>query len=364
MARLTLNAVGDISLGDHPVCVGHGMRSVFEKKGAGVFSNISRFLNDSDINLCNIETVTSDRGFSKYWLPSYEMRGNPRSLKSVMEAGFNLFGVANNHSMQHGADAFDDMVKYISELQVPIVGLDLEKNKTTLYTIDHPDGTVSGIFAISVRPEEWVDPPVPYSYRENIEALLEEVKLYRSMCSGFLVCSIHWGLEFLNYPGPEQLSLGHALIDAGVDVIFGHHPHVLQPIENYKNGVIFYSLGNFAFDLWPKDTKQTIIAKVTLDKGLPPEVSVVPVVIGDDFVLREADSVESMEIHEKLSWGAFEQRKDPIKTIDEYTQRYKAARKIFRYSSYKYFLSNLRKYPLHFLIQSLARTGIRRLTGT
>lgn len=364
MASLTLNAVGDISLGDHPVCVGHGMRATFEKRGAEVFSNITPLLRDVDVNLCNIETVASDHGFSKYWLPSYEMRGNPKSLKFINHAGFNLFGVANNHSMQHGIDAFNDMVERITELKVPVIGLDSEKCRTKLHTIDHSDGTTSGIFAISIRPEEWTDRPVPYSYRENNKDLIEEVAFYRSKCTGFLICSIHWGLEFLDYPSPEQLSLGHALIDAGVDVVIGHHPHVLQPIERYKNGVIFYSLGNFAFDLWPKDTKQTVIAKINLVKGLSPDVSIIPIVIGDDFILRVANSAESSEIYEKLSWETFQNRKDLTRTNDEYFQQYKIASKTFRYSSYRYFLSNIKKYPANFLVQSLVRTGVRRLTGT
>ncbi|MEP4311893.1 MAG: hypothetical protein ABJ364_19260, partial [Lentilitoribacter sp.] len=65
--KLDINAVGDISLGDHPVCAGHGMRSVFEREGMNVFRAVAPEIKNADINLCNIETVASNIGFSRFW---------------------------------------------------------------------------------------------------------------------------------------------------------------------------------------------------------------------------------------------------------------------------------------------------------
>lgn len=79
--------------------------------------------------------------------------------------------------------------------------------------------------------------------------------------------SLHWGNEYIHYPSISQIKLAHKIIDAGIDIIIGHHPHVIQPVERYKNGVIFYSLGNFLFDmLWSKKVRHGMIAKIKFDK--------------------------------------------------------------------------------------------------
>ncbi|MFL1453590.1 CapA family protein [Marinobacter sp. GN3S48] len=362
--KLDINAVGDISLGDHPVCVGHGMRSALEKHGRKVYREIEDELISGDINLCNIETVVSNVGFNRYWLPSFEMRGDPCQLSVVKDVGFNVMGVANNHAMQHGVKAFEDMVEQIAKLGVSVIGIECDKRRTSVHEFVHDCEGVSAVFAVSIRPEEWTkDRPVLYSLRESTGILLEEVRQLRSRYSGFLVCSIHWGLEFLEYPAPSQIELGRKLIDAGVDVLFGHHPHVLQPVERYKNGLIFYSLGNFVFDLWPDSTKLTAIAKVRLESGRVPDYKVVPVKIGDDLKLRKADSFETQKIKSLLSWTNYMNREGTPSTDLEYENQYKLERKAFRYSSYQYFLANLRKYPLRFVVQSLARTGLRRILG-
>lgn len=362
--KFSINAVGDISLGDHPVCAGHGMRSVLEREGRNVFRAVEPELDNADINLCNIETVTSNIGFNRFWLPSFEMRGDPAQLSLVKNAGFNVFGVANNHAMQHGDKAFEDMVASISKTGVSLIGIDLSEGRTAVREFEHESGEISAIFAVSIRPEEWTkDRPVPYSLRESTDSLLLEVSELRQRYSGFLVCSIHWGLEFLDYPAPGQIELGRRLVDAGVDVVFGHHPHVLQPVERYRNGLIFYSLGNFVFDLWPESTKLTAIAKVRLEKGMRAEYEIIPVKICSDLKLRKAIDSDSKKIREMMSWHHFESLSDVPKTDIEYESRYKKARIGFRYSSYRYFLSNVQKYPIRFLVQSLARTGIRRLLG-
>jgi poly-gamma-glutamate synthesis protein (capsule biosynthesis protein) len=361
---LTISAVGDISLGDHPVCAGIGMRRAFSRKKDRVLSEIAEHLRNSDISIGNLETVTSDVGLKPYWLPSYEMRGAPSALKYVKAAGVDVLGVANNHAMQHGHAAFEDMVKQSEDVGLSVIGLD-EMGKTRLKTLAHENGDESIIFSVSTRPEEWDNSPsdVPYSLRTDALKLVEEAKALRKQCSGFLICSIHWGLEFLDYPSPDQINLARQLIDAGVDVLFGHHPHVLQPVERYKNGLIFYSLGNFVFDLWPESTKLTAIAKVKLNKDRAPDYECIPVEIKDDFTLAIASPSRAKEISNLLSWDRYLALPDKPSDELEYFERYAAERNRFRYSSYQYFLKNCYRYPPWFFIQSLARTGLRRLTG-
>ncbi|AMQ87233.1 CapA family protein [Marinobacter sp. LQ44] len=361
---LRISAVGDISLGDHPVCVGHGMRSAFSKSGFGIVEEISKCFESADLVLANLETVTSDLGLRPLSLASFEMRGNPSHLQFLRQAGIDVLCVANNHSMQHGEAAFWDTVSNVRKAGMDVIGLE-SGNGPNIHVISH-GGIESHIFNISLRPEEWADrnTALPYSKREDHADLIAEVEKLRAACPGFLICSIHWGLEFLDYPAPSQVELGRALIDAGVDVVFGHHSHVVQPVERYKKGVIFYSLGNFLFDLWSENTKQTLVANVELEAGQAPRVNWVPVKIGEGFRLKIADQATQTEVNSLLSWERFETMANKPTSDDDYFARYRVEELRFRYSSYRYFLRNILRYPPNFLVQSLARTAYRRLTGT
>ncbi|MBM5790029.1 CapA family protein, partial [Candidatus Parcubacteria bacterium] len=77
-----------------------------------------------------------------------------------------------------------------------------------------------------------------------------------------VIVSMHWGEEYQPVPEQATVQLAHTLVDAGADVIFGHHPHVLQPVERYKDKLIFYSLGNFVFDQRGEEQNRSLIATV------------------------------------------------------------------------------------------------------
>jgi poly-gamma-glutamate synthesis protein (capsule biosynthesis protein) len=79
-----------------------------------------------------------------------------------------------------------------------------------------------------------------------------------------LVASFHWGVEYSHTTTVRQTEQAHAAIDAGADIVVGHHPHVLQGIETYRGGLVLYSLGNFVFDQVGEDQNETMVARVTV----------------------------------------------------------------------------------------------------
>ena len=79
------------------------------------------------------------------------------------------------------------------------------------------------------------------------DALKREIAELREQGAELVIVAPHWGTEGTYRPTPEQERVGRAAIDAGADIVYGSHPHVLQPIEEYNGGVIFYSMGNFSF---------------------------------------------------------------------------------------------------------------------
>ena len=361
--ELVVAAVGDISTGDHPVCVGHGMRHAFSRHQHRVLDAVAPVLKQADITVANLETITSNVGLKKHWLPSYEMRGDPETLTMLKAAGIDVLGVANNHAMQHGEAAFLDTLSEIQRAGLAFIGVDEKPGRTRSFEFES-GGAKHILFAVSQRPEEWHDGQVPYSLRLDIDSLIEEVLELRKICEGFLICSIHWGLEFLKLPGPDQVATGRRLIDAGVDVVFGHHSHLLQPVERYKQGLIFYSLGNFVFDLWYEDMNLSAVAEVKLRQGARPEYTITPVVIGDDFCLRLASEVESRKIHESTTEFSDQALEAVLgHSSSEYFREYKRARRVAKPVMYRYFARNASRYSMNFFMQSIGRTLLRRLTG-
>ena len=83
-----------------------------------------------------------------------------------------------------------------------------------------------------------------------------------------MIVSVHWGVEYTHNPGQRQKDLAHMFIDSGADIVFGHHPHVIQTMEIYNNKPIFYSMGNFVFDQYfSTDTQEGLSVGLVLEKG-------------------------------------------------------------------------------------------------
>ncbi len=97
----------------------------------------------------------------------------------------------------------------------------------------------------------------------------------------FVIVSLHWGTEYDATADSSQQNLAHKLIDAGADLILGHHPHVIQGLEIYKDGLIAYSLGDFIFDHYSRATGEAFVLQVTLQREGPPSGKIIPVYLHD-----------------------------------------------------------------------------------
>lgn len=143
-------------------------------------------------------------------------------------------GIVNNH---FGRCPYDTQVKKIFD-------------DTKLTPIDESGASIKGT-NIETEVISFFASPVP----ENISVMVERVK-NASVTGKVVIVNMHWGVEYDTEPSIRERELAHALIDVGADVIIGHHPHVVQPVEVYKNGLIFYSLGNFVSDQLGERTKE------------------------------------------------------------------------------------------------------------
>ena len=178
--------------------------------------------------------------------------------------------------MQHGSEAYNDLLKNIKNNHAQYVGTDTKRS----LVFEHL-GKKIGILAFSQRPENFSKTPLYWSLPEYKEIESEILKL--SECD-YKIAYIHWGNEFINYPYSDQKQFAHWMIENGIDLIIGMHPHVLQGYEIYKGKYIFYSLGNFLFNMPWANTKYSAIVHVDVENYFT--ISYDYVYIGDDYFPR------------------------------------------------------------------------------
>ena len=230
-----LRFVGDVNLTDWDFNFGFGIGSRIGL-GFNPFSKIEK--KDSDVWIGNFEGVTSDVT-EKKGMAAKVFRVRPESLKDLPH--LNVYGFANNHAMQHGADAYKETVKALGQYGSQVFG----ENENRSVVIEHLGRRIS-LTGCCFRIDEFTAKP-SYWYNPEYSEIADEIgKLPKEE---FKVFFVHWGNEYINRPSAVQKKFAHWLIDAGFDLIIGMHPHVLQGYEDYKGKRIYYSLGNFVFDM-------------------------------------------------------------------------------------------------------------------
>ncbi|MBP6942719.1 MAG: AmmeMemoRadiSam system protein B [Candidatus Buchananbacteria bacterium] len=156
--------------------------------------------------------------------------------------GINIVNLANNHTPDCGPRGLEDTRQYLSNANVSYFGdQGITSRSYVLKKVDGQTIAFLGVNALSLSP----------AAEQQLLTLVTDIKSK----ANYLVVNIHWGVEYNTSPSTEQRQLAHKLIDNGADVILGHHPHVIQPLETYKDKAIFYSLGNFIFDQVDPETR-------------------------------------------------------------------------------------------------------------
>ena len=262
VTMIKINAVGDMFFGDYTISLGFGIRSSIYKYGYNHhFKYVEKELRDADIVFGNLETVLSDNAEDVNNIRSIICRGDKSFVEILKNASFDSLNIANNHIMQHGEDAFLDTVNTLKTNGIDVIGI---RDGGTFYckpVIKEVNGRRLGFLGYSLVNEYFHKGEPLYAYgvalgiNKDIRKLREE--------TDFVIVSCHWGIEYINKPSNNIKHMAREMIDSGASIILGHHPHVVQGIERYQDGIIFYSLGNFLFDfLWSSRTRESFIAKI------------------------------------------------------------------------------------------------------
>jgi poly-gamma-glutamate synthesis protein (capsule biosynthesis protein) len=260
---ISLYAVGDVCVNrDNP---------------ESIFALSASVLNEPDIAFCPLETMYSERGAPSI-VTDVPLRAHPRNVSALTFAGFDVVSMAGNHCLDWGDDALIDTIELLKRNNMHVVGVGkniaearkpviIEKKGVRIaflaynsimhqrYWADTNKPGCAPMRAFAVyEPFEPHQPGTPvriltFADKQDLEAMENDIMNTRKSAD-VVIISLHWGLHFA--PGAlamYQKEVGHAAIDAGADLILGHHAHILKGIEVYKGKVIAYSLCNFAFDL-------------------------------------------------------------------------------------------------------------------
>jgi poly-gamma-glutamate synthesis protein (capsule biosynthesis protein) len=353
-AVVTLNAVGDIALGDHPLCAGFGAHSRCRSRPPGfAFAKIRSALGGADINFGNLECTLSEAGLRPRDYHSMQMRGAPRYLEDLGAAGFTVVNVANNHALQHGEEAFLDSARMLRERGIAICGMRGDDHRHAAPVRIECNGLRVAFLGYSLRPRQYFTQEPLYAEGHR-EELLADVRAARTGCDS-LVVSLHWGSEFIDRPSPEEAALARAIVDAGADVIIGHHPHVLRGIERRGRGVILYSLGNFVCDMiWDETLRETAIVRLRLTREGAAVDRIVPVRVNDDYQPEELAGNRAQRLLDRvetMSSALTAHGATPPESEEDYREAADAAQRDNRARSHRYFLRHLYRFPPSLIVQ-------------
>ncbi|WP_332450505.1 CapA family protein [Methanoculleus sp.] len=257
------------------------------------FGEVMHLLKKKDILFGNLETTLSETGEQAE--KHHVIFTAPDAARYLVDAGFDVLSVANNHSSDRGAEGFKNTLDALESRGMLAVGGSATRDRQEP-VIFEKDGLSIGFAGYTIG-------KLAISRDVSVNRLIED-DIFKDIASlvgrcDHIVISLHWGTEMAYYPSPAQIDLAHRLIDAGVTLILGHHPHTVQAIERYHGGLIAYSLGMFQFEpQWPHNlSREAIILTVDLQKdGVVGEYEVTPLIIDDDFRPRLVEGDRGEEI--------------------------------------------------------------------
>jgi poly-gamma-glutamate synthesis protein (capsule biosynthesis protein) len=214
---------------------------------------------DGDLAFVNLETVITDRndlepqGKGKN---VFHFRSHPAALKALIDTGFNLFSLANNHAFDYGAPGIEETLYHLAvanaERAIAYAGIGSNLDEAMRPGCVDLGGTRIAFSAIGIltndQPQSRAGAnkagQVSYRERTDFEAVVDKLV---SMPADYRILSIHYGIEGRTEPDERQIKdwRGFAAGEKGVDLILGHHPHVAQGVELDGKSLIFYGLGNF-----------------------------------------------------------------------------------------------------------------------
>lgn len=263
------------------VMLGRFVREQVDLRGkhnpAWLLQNVAPVFRSADLAFINLESpflpgpaVNDDMVF----------RANPAHVTALTSAGIDVVSFANNHARNQGSQGVRTTLELLGKNAIAAAGAGLTSKNAYA-----PRYLKAGEQLVAV---------LAYAYNEttpskekmtstiaamDVPRMQAEVRTAKQR-GALVVVSMHAGTEYTGTPTTRQKQFAHAAVDAGADFVVGHHPHWVQPVEQYKQGMIAYSLGNLVFDQgWSAETQQGAVAHVQVTDGRVTSLALRPVKI-------------------------------------------------------------------------------------
>jgi poly-gamma-glutamate capsule biosynthesis protein CapA/YwtB (metallophosphatase superfamily) len=270
--EVSLVAVGDIMLS-------RAVASKMLQHGFGYpFASTTALIQNADIAFGNLETSITE---GPDVLP-YEMRfrADYESAAALRDAGFDVLSIANNHIADFGEKGIQDTVRALDEEGLAHVGAGRNADEAQRPAYIETDGIRFAFLAYTYTALEASANASGASFL-RIQRMQEAVRDAKNSADVVIV-SMHAGDEYVPFPNNQQTTFARAAIDAGAEMVIGHHPHVVQTMEIYRGKRIFYSLGNFIFDqMWSRETREGLLIEAVFTKEGVKDIVFLPVLIED-----------------------------------------------------------------------------------
>ena len=284
------------------------------------FANMGDFLKIADVAFVNLESQLADLGGETQSPTSeYRFAGPPAGAQSLANAGIDIVSLANNHMWDYGKARLEETMKALEVVNVKYVGASMDIEKVWQPVITEVKGKKIAWLAMTNLLNGYENAGAnKYIAFQNSAKLIEEIRKIKDRVDWVLV-SLHSGAEYAENPSSALEKMARDLVDAGADAVLAGHPHVPQRIEEYVSGsagqrvsgnspsfakategqrvgIIFYSLGNFAFwqpfSFW---TQNSFLAKLKLKESHKVEYEVIPIAAGwQPSLLTDSDAVAQL----------------------------------------------------------------------
>lgn len=253
-----------------------GVRAAMRRYGGDyVFANVADTLRAADLAIGNLECPITDRNSPRH--ARVVFRCDPAAAQLMADAGIDAVSIANNHIFDQGEAGLLDTITNLQNAGMGAAGAGLVPEAAMQPWTAERNG-IRFCFLAFAEPFLVSAPGAASATVENVTRAVADAA---RQCD-IVIVSFHWGLEFSHFAAQEQKALARAAADAGADLVFGHHPHVLQPHETIGKTLAAYSLGNFVFDPRVTDSNESVILSATFSKQGLESYKFIPVVIEND----------------------------------------------------------------------------------
>ncbi len=246
-----------------------------------------------DIVFANLETSITDRGEphpSKEWT----FRMGSETAAHIKTLPLHVVSLANNHMLDYGVVGMGDTLSFLRKTSLVYTGVGYNLSESRKPALISRNRQSLAFLAYCERPPDdfYATKTTPGIAPINVDYIREDIAHASFGNRRTVMVSLHWGIEIDRYPRPDQIITAHSIIDAGADVIIGHHPHVPQGVEIYKGRPIFYSLGNAVIGYYNKNYTSNIMALLRYRDRKLIEIEIIPI-SGDNYKIEFQPYIET-----------------------------------------------------------------------